>query len=71
MSGTVEREGLNELTDALLKCVASLASKCGDTAAARRLVNDAERISNGIDRLEIDVEELEMTRGPGRSSGSS
>jgi hypothetical protein len=29
----------------------------------RRLVNDAERILNGVERLDIDVEELELTRG--------
>ena len=63
MSSTAEREQLNELSGALLKCVTSLASKLGDTAAVRRLVNDAERIINGVDRLDIDVEELELTRG--------
>jgi hypothetical protein len=63
MSSTAEREELNELSGALLKCVTSLASKCGDTPAVRRLVNDAERILNGVDRLDIDVEELELTRG--------
>jgi hypothetical protein len=63
MSSTDEREELNELSGALLKCVTSLASKCGDTPAMRRLVNDAERILNGVERLDIDVEELELTRG--------
>jgi hypothetical protein len=63
MSNTAEREELNELSGALLKCVTSLASKCGDTPAMRRLVNDAERILNGVDRLDIDVVELELTRG--------
>jgi hypothetical protein len=63
MSSTTEREELNELSGALLKCVTSLASKCGDTPAMRRLVNDAERILNGVDRLDIDVEELELTLG--------
>jgi hypothetical protein len=63
MSSTADREELNELSGALLKCVTSLASKCGDTPAMRRLVNDAERILNGVDRLDIDVEELELTRG--------
>ncbi|MDT5237178.1 MAG: hypothetical protein QOF47_3165 [Mycobacterium sp.] len=63
MSSTAEREELNELSGALLKCVTSLAAKCGDTPAVRRLVNDAERILNGVDRLDIDVEELELTRG--------
>jgi hypothetical protein len=62
MSST-EREELNELNGALLKCVTSLASKYGDTPAMRRLVNDAERILNGIDRIDIDIVELEMARG--------
>jgi hypothetical protein len=63
MSSTAEREEHNELSGALLKCVTSLASKCGDTPAMRRVVNDAERILNGVDRLDIDVEELELRRG--------
>ena len=63
MSSTAEREELNELSGALLKCVTSLASKCGDTPAVRRLVNDAERILNDIDRLDIDAEELELGSG--------
>jgi hypothetical protein len=62
MSSFAEREELNELSGALLKCVTSLASKCDDTPAMRRLVNDAERILNGVDRLDIDMEELELTR---------
>jgi len=60
MSSTAEREELHQLSGALLKCVTSLASKCDDTPAMRRIVNDAERILNGIDRLDIDVEELEL-----------
>ena len=63
MPNSAERQELNELSGALLKCVTSLASKCGDTPAMRRLVNDAERILNGVDRLDIDAEELEMARG--------
>jgi hypothetical protein len=63
MSSTAERDELNELSGALLKCVTALASKLGDTLAVRRLVNDAERIINGVDRLDIDVDELELARG--------
>jgi hypothetical protein len=63
MSSTAEREELHQVSGALLKCVTSLASKCDDTPAMRRIVNDAERILNGIDRLDIDVEELELTHG--------
>ena len=71
MSSTAEREELHQLSGALLKCVTSLASKCGDTPAMRRVVNDAERIVNGIDRVDIDVEELEMKRGLSQPNGSS
>lgn len=60
---STEFDELNELSGDLLKCVTSLASKCGDTPAMRRLVNDAERILNGVDRLEIDIEEQHMKRG--------
>lgn len=60
---STEFDELNELSGALLKCVTSLASKCSDTPAMRRLVNDAERILNGVDRLDIDIEEQRMKRG--------
>ena len=63
MSSTTEIDELYELIGGLRKCVASLASTYGDTPAMRRIDNDAERILNGIDRLDIDVEELEMARG--------
>ena len=60
---STELDQLNELSGALLKCVTSLASKSSDTPAMRRLVNDAERILNGVDRLDIDIEELGLARG--------
>jgi hypothetical protein len=59
MSSNAERDELHLLSGALVTCVTTLASKCGDTPATRRIVNDAERILNGIDRLDIDVEQLE------------
>jgi hypothetical protein len=43
--------------------VKSLVSRYGDAPAMRRIVNDAERILNGIDRLGIDAEELELAQG--------
>jgi hypothetical protein len=70
MSAPAEVDELHQLIGDLQKCVTSLASTC-DTPAVRRLVNDAERISNGIDRLDIDVEELEMKRGLSQSNGPS
>jgi hypothetical protein len=63
MSTTAEVDELHQLIGGLRRCVTSLASRYGDTPAMRRIVNDAERILNGIDRLDIDAEELELTCG--------
>jgi len=63
MSTTAEVDELHQLIGGLRRCVTSLASRYGDAPATRRIVNDAERIFNGIDRLDIDVEELELTHG--------
>jgi hypothetical protein len=46
---------LHELIGSLRRCVTSLASRYGDSPATRRIVNDAERILNDIDRLDIDA----------------
>jgi hypothetical protein len=51
---------LHHLIDGLRRCVTSLASAHGDTAAIRRIVNDAELIRNAIDRLEIDAAAPEL-----------
>ncbi|MCV7169274.1 MULTISPECIES: hypothetical protein [Mycobacteriaceae] len=66
MSSTTEFSELHELIGGLRRCVASLASKYGDSPAMRRIVNDAERILNDVDRLDIDAEELELGRGMSR-----
>ena len=71
MSGTTEFAELHELIGGLRRCVTSLASQYGDTPAMRRIVNDAERILLDIDRLDIDAEELELTRGVTRHRQSS
>ena len=71
MSTTTEVDELHQLIGSLQRCVTSLVSTYGDTPATRRIVNDAERILNGIDRLDIDVEELEMKRGLSQPNGSS
>lgn len=63
MSTTTELDQLHELIGNLRRCVASLSSRYGDSAAMRRIVNDAERIQNDIDRLDIDAEELNLARG--------
>ncbi len=60
---TTELETLSEMVGALQKCVAALAATHDDSPAMRRLVNDAERILNGVDRLDIDIEELGLARG--------
>jgi hypothetical protein len=56
MSSTTEFAELHELIGGLRRCVTSLASQYGDSPAVRRIVND-------LDRLDIDAEELELTRG--------
>jgi hypothetical protein len=71
MSTTTEFDELYQLIGGLRQCVTSLASTYGDGPAMRRIVNDVERILNGIDRLDIDVEELEMKRGLSQPNGSS
>ena len=70
MSTTTEVDELHQLIGNLRRCVTSLVSTYGDTPVTRRIVNDAERILNGIDRLDIDVEELEITRGLFRTKAS-
>jgi hypothetical protein len=62
MSRTAELEELYELIGSMRRCVTSLASRYGDAPATRRIVNDAERIFDDIDRLHIDAEELELAR---------
>ncbi len=62
MSTTIAEQvdELHRLIEALRGCAAALASTHGDSPATRRIVNDAERIQNGIDRLDIDAHDLEM-----------
>jgi hypothetical protein len=71
MSTTTEVDELHQLIKGLLQCVTSLVSRHGDCPVMRRIVNDTERILNGIDRLDIDLEELELTRGFGQPDGST
>lgn len=63
MSATAELAQLQELIHGLRRCVASLTSRYGDSPGMRRIVNSAERIQNDIDRLDIDAEEFELSRG--------
>jgi hypothetical protein len=63
MSKSTELAELHQLIGHLMRCVSALQATYGDAPAMRRIVNDAERILNGIDRLDIDTEELELACG--------
>ena len=63
MSRSTELAELHELIGSLRRCVTSLAARYGDSPATRRVVNDAERIFNDIDLLDIVAEELELGSG--------
>jgi hypothetical protein len=54
MSTTTEFDELHQLIQRARRCVTSLVSKHGDCSATRRIANDVER-------LEIDVDELETS----------
>jgi hypothetical protein len=68
MTITTEVDELHQLITDLRECVTSVVAKYGECPAMRRVVNDAERILNGIHRLDIDIEELELKRGLGQQS---
>jgi hypothetical protein len=70
LSTTTQVDELHQLIQGMRRCVTSLVSRHGDSAATRRVVNDVDRILNGIDRLHIDLEELELTRGVSQPEGS-
>ena len=59
---------VHQLTADLHECVASVVTKYGECPSTRRIANDAERIANGIRRLEIDLEELELKKRLGQST---
>lgn len=60
LATTTELAELHNLIGGLRRCVTSLKSRYGDTPAMRRIVNDAERILNDVELLEIDAAELEL-----------
>src|SRR3954447_2143098 len=64
LSATTEVDELHQLIQRVRRCVTSLASKHADCSAMRRVANDVER-------LEIDVEELALTRGLSQPNASS
>lgn len=63
LSTTTELAELHDLIGGLRRCVTSLRSRYADTPAMRRIVNDAERILNDVELLDIDAGELELA-GP-------
>jgi hypothetical protein len=71
MSITTEVDELHQLMKGVRRCVTSLVSTQGSGPAMRRIVNDVERILNGVARLDIDVEALELTSGCGEPDGST
>ena len=69
MSTTTELTELHHLIGGLRRCVTSLKAKYGDTPAMRRIVNDAERILNDVELLDIDADELALTQQTAVVSG--
>ena len=62
MSSTTELAELHQLIGGLRRCVTSLKAKYGDSPAMRRIVNDAERILNDVELLDIDANELALAQ---------
>ena len=69
MSTTTELTELHHLIGGLRRCVSSLKSQYGDSPAMRRIVNDAERILNDVELLDIDANELALTQQTAVVSG--
>jgi hypothetical protein len=63
MPSSTEVDELHQLVTDLRKCVTSVVAKYGECPVTRRVENDAERILNGIRRLDIEIEALELTKG--------
>ena len=70
MSTATQVSELHQLITGLRVCVTSLVSTYGDCPATRRVVNDAECILNSIHRLDIDIEDLELTKGVAQATAS-
>jgi hypothetical protein len=66
MSSITDVDELHQLITDLRACVTSVVAKYGECPSTRRITNDAERILNGIHRLDIDLEELELKRRLGQ-----
>jgi hypothetical protein len=66
LSGPSELDELHHLIGSVRRCVASLKTRYGDAPAMRRVVNDADRLLNDVERLDIDASELEFGRATPR-----
>jgi DeoR/GlpR family transcriptional regulator of sugar metabolism len=62
LSTTSELAELHDLIGGLRRCVGSLKSRYGDSAAMRRIVIDADRILSDVELLDTDVSELDLAR---------
>jgi hypothetical protein len=60
---TTELDELQHLVAGLRGCTASILTTYGDCPAIRRVLNDADSIRNGVDRLEIDIEDFDLAGG--------
>lgn len=69
MSSTTELAELHDLISGLRRCVTSLRSRYGDSPAMRRIVLDAERILNDVEVLDIDANDLDLSRCEVQHSG--
>ena len=66
MPSITDVDELHQLITDLRQCVTSVVAKYGECPSTRRVANDAERILNGIHRLDIDIAELELKRRLGQ-----
>ena len=69
MSSPTELAELHDLIGGLRRCVTSLKGRYGNTPTMRRIVNDAERILNDVELLDIDAGELDLAGCTVQDSG--
>jgi hypothetical protein len=62
VSGASELDELHSLISSVRRCIAAMQPQYGDIAPMRCIVNDADRLLNNIDRLDIDTDELDSAR---------
>jgi hypothetical protein len=69
LSSTTELAELHDLISGLRRCVTSLRSRYGDSPSMRRIVMDAERILNDVELLDVDANELDLSRCTEKHTG--